>query len=32
MAISNRMNPELFDALTMAEEKGLIVKTYAQCL
>lgn len=27
MAISNRMNPELFDALTMAEEKGLVVKT-----
>ena len=27
MAISNRMNPDLFDSLTMAEEKGLIVTT-----
>ena len=27
MAISNRMNPNLFEALTMAEEKGLIVTT-----
>ncbi len=27
MSISNRMSPELFDALTMAEEKGLIVTT-----
>ncbi len=27
MAISNRMNPYLFESLTMAEEKGLIVTT-----